>query len=787
MFLEEINLEEHILIIDFFIVRQGSFREYLPPSNTQKPRPFQPSGTTPTHPGSDYNFIGYPPSGGITPQPPFPVYTNPATGGFTSNGFPSSPPEFSSPSGFEINPKPFPTYKPPSSSTGYPNEHPKPGFPIKPPASELPGFPQQPPGIPGYPGIPTQPPGIPGFPTQYPEIPTLTPHPLPGIPTQPPQHPVPGFPTAPPGQPLPGFPIQPPNSYIPPKPTLPPKHPGYPSTTLIPDGCCDTTEYPHRTTSKPIHPTITPIPEHPTTIYPIHPGYPSTQFPPSTFVPETTQSPHIPVTHPSPTIPPLEIFTQPPIHPPTTPPQIDIHVPTHPPTEVTNPSSPVTYPPPTHPPPTHPPSTHPPPTQPPPTHPSPTQPPATHPPPTGPHPTYTNPPEIYTSPHIPTTNRPKPDENTILPGDHIPIDSRPIGTAQTPDEELKHPPHIHAIDVECAKDMMTINIEFNRQFDGVIYSKGFYHNPECRYVKEHSGQTKYSFTVSLHSCGTQFINAFDTQGQSYLENVLVLQNEPGIQEVWDTIRSVRCLWEGNLNKALSVALSVGMLNQEIVTFSGDTAMARLDIQLGKGPFAPNAHGLVKIGEVMTLVVSVTGDPGFDIQVKDCRARDSTGDNEVALTDHDGCILKPKLFGAFQKTRHTGNTGASIIAYAFFNAFKFPDVMDLMIECNVELCKTDCEVCPDPHQKIDPGRRRKRDLENVNNTIGDPITIGKMLRVILPEDLNDNQVLNITEYNGICMSTESFLFSSTVLISLLTASCLFSAYVWLKHKETLQKN
>lgn len=96
---------------------------------------------------------------------------------------------------------------------------------------------------------------------------------------------------------------------------------------------------------------------------------------------------------------------------------------------------------------------------------------------------------------------------------------------------------------------------------------------------------------------------------------LNVQNEPGIQEVWDTVRRVRCLWEGNINKALTVSLSVDMLNQEIVTFSGDTATAKLDIQVGKGPFAPAANGLVKIGETMTLVVSVEGDPAFDLQVR----------------------------------------------------------------------------------------------------------------------------------------------------------------------------
>lgn len=326
--------------------------------------------------------------------------------------------------------------------------------------------------------------------------------------------------------------------------------------------------------------------------------------------------------------------------------------------------------------------------------------------------------------------------------------------------------------------MMTINLEFNRVYNGIIYSKGFYNNPECRYVNENSNQIKYTFTVSLNSCGTEFINAFDTQGQSYLENVLVLQNEAGYQEVWDTIRSVRCLWEGNLNKALSVALSVGMLTQEIVTFSGDTAMAHLDIQLGRGPFAPNANGLVKIGETMTLVVSVMGDAGFDIQVRDCKARDSNNINNIALTDVNGCVLKPKIFGSFQKTRNTGNSGASIIAYAYFSAFKFPDVMDLILECNIELCKTDCEVCPDPNQRIEPGaRRRRRDINN--ETISDPVTVGKLLRVILPEEISDNALILRSHKDDVCMSTQAFIFSSSVLVSLLTFSCIFSAYLWLQ--------
>nr|XP_012223420.1 PREDICTED: uncharacterized protein LOC105672823 [Linepithema humile] len=370
-------------------------------------------------------------------------------------------------------------------------------------------------------------------------------------------------------------------------------------------------------------------------------------------------------------------------------------------------------------------------------------------------------------------------------------------TTQTEDD-LNHPPHIHNLDVMCSKTMMTINIEFNRAFDGVIYSKGFYMNPECRYVEQNSGQTQYSFTVNLDSCGTQFINDFEGEaGQAYLENVLVLQNEPGIQEVWDTVRRVRCLWEGNINKALTVNFSVDMLNQEIVTFSGDTATAKLDIQIGKGPFAPAADGLVKIGETMTLVVSVEGDPGFDLQVRDCVARDEDSTNMLQLTDERGCILKPKLFGAFQKTNDTGNTGASIIAYAFFQAFKFPDVMDLIIECNIELCKTDCEACPEADQQIEPGRRRRSvtyappsNTSTSSVLLSDPVRVGRRFKVIMLDDLStaSSQILEsmeetaveaMTKTNNVCMSNSSFYTTFSFMLSTLFFATISAAVLYIK--------
>lgn len=61
--------------------------------------------------------------------------------------------------------------------------------------------------------------------------------------------------------------------------------------------------------------------------------------------------------------------------------------------------------------------------------------------------------------------------------------------------------------------------------------QGFYNQQNCRYLEPNSGRANTEFTVNLDSCGTQFVDDFANGGEAYLENVLVLQNEPGIQEV----------------------------------------------------------------------------------------------------------------------------------------------------------------------------------------------------------------------------------------------------------------
>ena len=58
----------------------------------------------------------------------------------------------------------------------------------------------------------------------------------------------------------------------------------------------------------------------------------------------------------------------------------------------------------------------------------------------------------------------------------------------------------------------------------------------------------------------------------------------------------------------------------------------IELQAGDGPRAPAVQGLVRIGDMLTAVVTVQGDNAFDLLVRNCVATDGTPDNRIILSD-----------------------------------------------------------------------------------------------------------------------------------------------------------
>ena len=98
------------------------------------------------------------------------------------------------------------------------------------------------------------------------------------------------------------------------------------------------------------------------------------------------------------------------------------------------------------------------------------------------------------------------------------------------------------------------------------------------------------------------------------------------------------------------------------------------------------------GQPLSLVVAINDHKNqFDMKVKSCFAHDGVR-SPIYLIDEDGCVLRPNMFSEFKKFRSPNgkNSGkASLISYAQFLAFKFPDSVDVQIQCTVEVCRHGC--------------------------------------------------------------------------------------------------
>jgi len=377
-------------------------------------------------------------------------------------------------------------------------------------------------------------------------------------------------------------------------------------------------------------------------------------------------------------------------------------------------------------------------------------------------------------------------------------------------------PKIIGLDVKCEKNLMRVRIEFDSPFYGIIFSKGHYSNVHCVHMPAGLGKTHSTFDISINSCGTKgntenglYGHGLQSGSGTFFENIIVVQYDPQVQEVWDQARKLRCTWHDQYEKSVTFKpFSVDTLNVVRADFAGDNVGCWMQIQVGKGPWASEVSGLVKIGQTMTMVLAIKDeDSKFDMLVRNCIAHDGER-APIQLVDQRGCITRPKLMSRFTKIKDFG-ASASVLSYAHFQAFKFPDSMEVHFQCTIQICRYQC---PDPCTEgsgYSAGsvrdHRKKRELDggitDITKEIQGDIGVNKVIRVISKRDLSiflekDNTTEEITEVTDktvvssriedieglICMSSPGFAATLVVLLGILIISCLLSAYLCIRFRH-----
>ncbi|XP_048265640.1 uncharacterized protein LOC100650045 isoform X2 [Bombus terrestris] len=298
-------------------------------------------------------------------------------------------------------------------------------------------------------------------------------------------------------------------------------------------------------------------------------------------------------------------------------------------------------------------------------------------------------------------------DSSALPLEHRSVYGPPAqyGPAATHGAEENWPlaspdtPQIKHLQVQCEKTHMRVNIEFDRPFYGMIFSKGFYSDPHCVHLKPGTGHLSATFEIFLNSCGMSSsanhnVAAYGapTPSGSYVENTIIVQYDPYVQEVWDQARKLRCTWYDFYEKAVTFRpFQVDMLHAVTANFLGDNLQCWMQIQVGKGPWASEVSGIVKIGQTMTMVLAIKDDENkFDMLVRNCVAHDGKR-APIQLVDQYGCVVRPKIMSRFQKIKNFGPS-ASVVSFAYFQAFKFPDSMNVHFQCVIQVCRYNC---PEP--------------------------------------------------------------------------------------------
>lgn len=155
---------------------------------------------------------------------------------------------------------------------------------------------------------------------------------------------------------------------------------------------------------------------------------------------------------------------------------------------------------------------------------------------------------------------------------------------------------------------------------------------------------------------------------------------------------MRCTWYDFYEKQVAFRpFQVDMLHAVTANFLGDNLQCWMQIQVGKGPWASEVSGIVKIGQTMTMVLAIKDDENkFDMLVRNCVAHDGKR-APIQLVDQNGCVVRPKIMSKFQKIKNFGPS-ASVVSFAYFQAFKFPDSMNVHFQCVIQVCRFNC---PEP--------------------------------------------------------------------------------------------
>merc|ERR1712051_565103 len=331
---------------------------------------------------------------------------------------------------------------------------------------------------------------------------------------------------------------------------------------------------------------------------------------------------------------------------------------------------------------------------------------------------------------------------------------------QTEEEKDNHD-IVLDVGVLCNSEDITLTLTVTTDFfNGMIYPKGLSKNSTCmtEYIQQ-EGVIKY--TLPLRSCNTMSTDVLE--GVEYFNTVVV---QPHRKLVTNQGRGyhVRCRYQTQ-EKLLQNDFNVSGLGTTPLTATAAMPSSSMRIFFGEpseGLVAEN----VKIGDPLSLVISIDEQDIYGMHVTGCSVRDGLGWSDQSLINSEGCPVDDEIMGEFEYS------ASKTTALVRFQAHKFPYTSSVSYQCNVKLCIKHAGGCDQVPPICENGVnivRKKRqvvELDERNNAYDlvereETIKVYSGLYVNEAEDLDDDAVgedlVDVRAYdpNTFCISQRSF--------------------------------
>ncbi|XP_074107372.1 zona pellucida domain-containing protein piopio [Cotesia typhae] len=315
--------------------------------------------------------------------------------------------------------------------------------------------------------------------------------------------------------------------------------------------------------------------------------------------------------------------------------------------------------------------------------------------------------------------------------------------------------------IECASESIIVHIstEGNTDFHGLVYPRGLSKNSSC--LQEYKSQpAPITYRLPLRSCNTM-PTELDDGGIEYFNTIVV---QPHLKLVTNQGRGfhVRCRYQTRDKVVTNDQTRVAMLQS--LPLQAMAPMPGCTMKIFSGD--PTRHHVaenVKIGDPLTLVISIDKQEMFGLKISDCMVRDGLGWGEQRLINDEGCPIDGEIMGQF--TYSEDKTEAKVN----FQAHKFPYTASVYYQCNVRLCTKHGGGCSDTPPSCNEISRRKRATGRLDDKDvaldGTPATIEVYSGLYVNEasDLGGKSELTddvfrertIDEADSICISQRSF--------------------------------